>query len=393
VVASSGASVCFASLAIYTFAVFLKPLSEEFSWSREALSSAYAAMAITSALAAAPIGILGDRLGARTVVVTALAIGGVLFASLSLLTPQLWHLYLVFGAFGVVATGASPVGYARAVTSWFTRHRGLALAFAISGGSIGGMVHPTVTQALIDAVGWRMAYLMLGTLIVAAGVPLAFRFIRERPASAPRSKSGSGGVAARDALASRMFWILAAVVFCSSLAQSSTLVHLSALLTDRGLSASQSAAVLSVMGLASVCGRLATGWLVDRFFAARVSFALLIVASVGAFILSGAESLAVGALAAFLIGFGTGGETDVAPYLMSRYFGLRSFSTLYGLAWTAHASAAAIGPVVMGRAFDATASYETVLVRLSIIAGSVAVLMLWMPRYADSPQETGAATV
>ena len=68
--------------------------------------------------------------------------------------------------------------------------------------------------------------------------------------------------------------------------------HLPALLSDHGLSPGQSAAALSVMGLASICGRLATGWLVDRFFAARVSFVLLLLAAGGAFLLSNAESFA-----------------------------------------------------------------------------------------------------
>jgi MFS family permease len=272
------------------------------------------------------------------VVSSALLLGGLLFASLSLLTPQLWHLYLVFAAIGVVTTGASPVGYARAVSSWFSRHRGLALAIAISGGSLGGIVHPATTQTLLRIVGWRTTYAILGVAIVAIGVPLARRFSRDREATRARAATTADGVSVGDGLATRMFWILAVVVFCSSLAQSSTLVHLPALLSDRGS---------------------------------------------GVFLLSSADSLAMGALAAFLIGFGTSGETDVAPYLLSRYFGLRSFSTLYCLTWMSHAAAGAVGPVLMGRVFDATGSYEIVLMRLSLAAVSVAGLMLLMPRYDD----------
>jgi MFS family permease len=393
VVGASGVSVCLASLAVYTFPILLKPLTDEFGWSREGVSTAYAAMAIMSALAAAPIGVLGDRFGARVVVSGALAAGGLLFASLALLTSQLWHLYVVFAAIGIVTTGASPVGYARAVTSWFTRHRGLALAVAISGGSLGGVLHPAATHTLLRVVGWRTTCAILGSAIAAVGVPMALRFIRERDRGPSHLATPAAGVSACDGLRTRMFWILAVVIFCSSLTFSSTLVHLSALLSDRGLSAGQSAAAISVMGLASICGRLATGWLVDRFFAARVSLVLLVLAGSGAFLLSGANSFALGAFAAFLIGFGTSGETDVAPYLLSRYFGLRSFSTLYGLTWMSHATAAAVGPVLMGRAFDATGSYETVLVRLSIVAVSVAGLMLLMPRYDASPDKPVAVPV
>jgi MFS family permease len=393
VVGASALSVCLGAVAVYTFAILLKPLSDEFGWSREAVSSAFGAMAIASAIAAAPIGVLGDRFGARTVVSVALLFGGLLFASLSLLTPQLWHLYLVFAAIGAVTTGFSPVGYARAVSSWFARHRGLALGLAISGGSLGGVLHPPLTQALLPLVGWRTTYAVLGLAIAAIGVPLALRFIRERDRGEAHIAGTASGVSTGEGVGTRMFWILAVTVFCSSLTQSSTLVHLPALLNDRGLSPSQSAAALSVLGVASLCGRLATGWLIDRFFAARVSLVLLVLAGSGAFLLSSADSFAAGALAAFLIGFGTSGETDVAPYLLSRYFGLRSFSTLYGLIWMSHASAAAVGPVLMGRAFDATSSYEIVLVRLSMVAVSVAALMLFMPRYGAWSKKSVAAVV
>jgi MFS family permease len=143
------------------------------------------------------------------------------------------------------------------------------------------------------------------------------------------------------------------------------------------------------MGGASLVGRLMTGWLLDRFFAARVSFGLLTMAAVGTFLLSGADSLTTGVLAAVLIGLGMGGEADVTPYLISRYFGLRSFSVLYGLTWTFYAFAGAIGPILMGKAFDVTGSYEALLVQLALATFAVAALMLFLPRYA--PPESAAA--
>jgi MFS family permease len=185
----------------------------------------------------------------------------------------------------------------------------------------------------------------------------------------------------RRGLSSRAFWILVVVIFFSSAIQSSAIVHLYSLLTDRGVPASQAALALSVFGGASMISRLGTGWLIDRFFAPRVAFGLLVIAGLGAWVLSGAHSFAAGAVAAALIGFGTSGEADVAPYLLSRYFGLRSFSLLYGFAWAATATAAVVGPILMGRAFDVTGSYDVLLVRLAVLALAVAALMLVMPRY------------
>jgi cyanate permease len=76
-----------------------------------------------------------------------------------------------------------------------------------------------------------------------------------------------------------------------------------------------------------------------------------------------------------------GGEGDVTPYLLSRYFGLKSFATLYGFTWSAYAIAGAVGPIVMGRAFDATGSYSGLLVRLAAVTLAAAALMLLLPRY------------
>jgi cyanate permease len=89
-------------------------------------------------------------------------------------------------------------------------------------------------------------------------------------------------------------------------------------------------------------------------------------------------------MAAALIGLGMGGEADITPYILSRYFGLRSFSTLYGLTYTAYAFAGAIGPVLMGKAFDATGSYIVLLSQLAIATFAVAALMLLMPAYQHS---------
>jgi len=390
VAAASGAGVFVSSLFIYTFAVLLKPLTEEFSWSRESVSRAYGIAAITVAVCAAPLGYLLDRLGARLIVGPCVALFGCAFASLAALSPRLWHLYALFAVIGMAAVGTSPMAYARAVSSWFERRRGMALALTISGMSVGGMVHPPATHLLIQRVGWRGACLTLGGLVLAAGLPIVAGFVRERrvaqsPVSGP--DRGAVGASVGDGLRSRIFWIVIAVLFCSSIAYSGAIVHMPALLTDRGLSADRGAMGLSVMGGAGVAGRLITGWLIDRFFAARVSFALLAIASLGTFLLAGAHSFATGTLAAALIGFGMGGELDVVPYLLSRYFGLRSLSTLYSFNYLAMAVAASIGPVLMGRAFDSTGSYETLLVTLASGMLIVSTLMLALPRYdaLDAP--------
>jgi MFS family permease len=381
--ASVGVFVSFASLFVYTFGVLLKPLAEEFSWSREAVSAAFGIAAMTVAACSPLLGYLFDRVKPTRIIVPCLIVFGCAFASLALLTPRLWQLYLTFFVLGVVGNGTAQMAYSRAISSWFERRRGTALAVVMSGGAIGAIVLPPAAEALIETVGWRRACLVLGAMVLVVGIPIVARFIRERPADRGAA-TVLGGVSIREGVTSRVFWILVVVLFAQSIAQNGALTHMSALLTDRGVPASGAALALSAMGAASLFGRLATGWLLDRFFAPRVGFCLLSVAAVGTYLLAGAQSMAVGVVAAGLIGFGMGAEADVTPYILSRYLGLRSFAMLYGLTWTAYAIAGAVGPVLMGRAFDATGSYTALLTQLAVGTFLIAALMLLMPRYAQT---------
>jgi predicted MFS family arabinose efflux permease len=372
--------VGFASLLVYTFGIFLKPLTAEFGWSRQSASSAFGIAAMSVAACSPPLGMLLDRFPARRIVIPCIAIFGCAFASLSLLTSHLWHLYATFLVLGVVGNGTAHLSFSRALTTWFRERRGTAFAVLMTGGAIGAIVLPPLAEALIQAAGWRTAALLLGVMVLALGLPLGFK-VKERPGTETSRQEAQSGATVAEGLRSGSFWIIVAVLFCASISQNGALTHLAALLTDRGIPASGAAFAASAMGGAILIGRLLTGWLLDRFFAPRVAVVLLGIAALGAFLLATATTMPLGILAAAMIGFGMGGEADVTPYLLAKYFGLRAFSTLYGLTWTAYAIAGAIGPVIMGKAFDATGSYQTLLIQLAALTAAAAGLMLFLPRY------------
>ncbi|HTS70754.1 MAG TPA: MFS transporter, partial [Terriglobia bacterium] len=129
---------------------------------------------------------------------------------------------------------------------------------------------------------------------------------------------------------------------------------------------------------------LAVGWVLDRFFGARVAFAVYLITAGGILVLARADTLLMGCMGAGLVGVGAGGEADITPYLLTRYFGLRAFSTLYGITWTFYAIAGALGPVILGRAFDSTGSYTSLLLLLAAVMAAAAALMLLLPRYAGA---------
>ncbi len=374
--------VSFASLLVYTFSVFLKPLTVQFGWSRQAAAGAFGIASLALAASSPLIGQLLDRYPARRIILPCLAIFGCAFASLSLMTGQLWQLYGIFLVIGIVGNGTAHLAYSRVLTTWFEERRGVAFAVVMTGGAIGAIVLPPLATALIRVEGWRAAFAILGAMVLVVGLPLGSR-VRQRTRPTHFREAPVPGVTVKEGMRSRAFWIIVGVLFAASISQNGAIAHLSALLTDRGISAVKAAWAASAMGAAILAGRLITGWLLDRFFAPRVAFCLLGIAACGTFLLSGARSLPMGITGAAMIGFGMGGEADVTPYVVAKYFGLRSFSTLYGFTWTAYAIAGAIGPVIMGKAFDATRSYQALLFQLALLTLAAAILMLFLPPYRD----------
>ena len=378
VVAACSVAAFFATVPLNAFAVFLKPLTADFSWSRENAASAFGTMTLLGALSAPLWGILLDRFGAHRLVGPCLALSGCAVASLSALTSSIWHFRVALGAIGLVTMGASAIAYSRAIFGWFDTLRGRALGLVLAGAASSSIVVAPVAETLVRVAGWRIAWLALGSATVFVASPIAIRFIRDRPR--PKAVAATAHDAHLEgALRSRVFWTLVLVVFAGTAAINGAIVHMAALLGDRGVAASRAAFALSAMGAASLAGRLGTGWLLDKFSAIRVSVAMLTIAALGTFLLSAAHALGTGMIAAICIGFGSGGEFDVVPYLLSRSFGLRSLSTLYGFTWTAWGLAGATGPILMGRAFDATGSYTTALVELGFITLAAAALMLTLP--------------
>ncbi|MEO8657909.1 MAG: MFS transporter [Bryobacteraceae bacterium] len=372
----------FGPILIYTFGIMLKSLTGEFGWSRETISTAFGCASFTLGLSSPGLGWLLDRYGPRRVIVPCVMLFGAAFASLSLLTNNRIQLFGTFILIGAVGNATSQMGFARAVSTWFQQHRGMALAVMIAGSTVGSVLTPFIAQRLIVNYGWRATYAILGSAPFLIALPLVIRFLREKTEHrTSRLVASMAGTPVAAALATRPFWILALTLFLTAMSTTGILTHLAALLTDRGVTAGGAAAAVSVVAGTGIIGRLITGWLLDRAFGPRVNMVLLFTTAAGLLLLSQAQSAASGLVAAALIGFSMGGESDVTPYLLGRYYGLRRFATLYGLTWTAYAVAAAMGSVLLGRAFDATGSYGVVLVRLAILVFIAGLLMLLMPQY------------
>ena len=377
-----GVMAGFGSLFVYTFSVFVKPLAGQFGWTREAISGGFAIAAVTLGIVSPLLGRLIDRLGPRRIILPCMTVYACGILSLAFLHFCIWQFYATCFVLGLVGNGAAHLAYSRSISTWFHQRLGTALAFVMVGAGLGAMILPVVAQSIITRSGWRSAYGSLGVLALLLGLPLSWHYIRERGAidrkAVPVAHSGRS---LQQGLASYSFWIVTAILFVSSISMNGAITHLSALLTDRGITPAQAALCASVLGGSSLLGRVAVGWFLDRFFGPRVALGINLLTAVGVFLLARAGSFPAGCIAAALIGIGAGGEAATTPYLLTRYFGLRAFSTLYGLTWTFYAAAGAIGPVLLGKAFDATGSYAYLLGILAAALAVAAAMNLLLPRY------------
>lgn len=384
----SGIATIFFSI----FTLFVKPWQREFGWNREQIAQAFTFAAMSVAVCSPFIGRLLDRIEPRRLIAAMMTVFGLGFASLAWLSPHLLRLQLTAVFLGIAGTGTYQLGYARIVASWFERRLGAALSVVVAGSGLGSLVLPPLVQHAITAYGWRDTILMLSVLPLLVGAPLTLWLAPSRRMQAQKSATAASdatiGLSWRQALRSRTFWLIAGGIGCMSLAENGLVVHLAPMLSDRGLKPENAAIIVSVLGGASITGRLLLGWVLDYAQAAYIAMGALLLGAGGIFFLAHAQTFNAAILAALMAGLGMGCEFDLVPYMLKRYFGMRAFSTLYGVSYSVYAIAGGTAPLWLGYIYDSTGSYTRVLSWFSLLAAAIAFGMLALPAYryaAEAP--------
>lgn len=384
--AFTGVMVSFAPIVPYTFSLFLDPLHAAFGWKREAMGGAFALAAIMVALVSPLIGLLLDRFPPRRIILPGIVVFAVALATLSRLTPHIVQFYLTFFVIGMVANATAQFAYTRTVLTWFTSHRGFALALLLTGSGIGSMLIPPLTEWMIEHHGWRSGFLLLGGIAI-LGFPLTALLVRNRPDASivHTERHADTGVTVAAALRATSFWILAVITVLSAFSENGLVTNLASILTQHGVLAGTAALALSVRGGASIIGRLGIGIAIDRVSPERIQSFVLALAAAGTLILAFASGAGTALLGAAFLGVGLGSEADVMPYLLARYFGRRHFSMLYGLTWTAYAIGGATGPLWIGHFYDRAGAYlPRFIVYLAAVAFGAVVLSFFLPSDQES---------
>lgn len=398
VVAGIGLCLGYAPIIVYSFSVFIEPLTQDLHSNRASISLAFTLANIMMSISSPLVGRWADRFGARGVIVIASTIFALLLISAPLLSGKLWSFYLFFALLGFVGSVPAPIPYVKVISRWFDRRRGLALGLTMIGIGSGAILMPALAQRLIAILGWRSTYMVIGLLVLVVSVPIVAFFLKESPEEmgllpdgaitarlAAEKQNSEGGLTWRDARRTATFWLMVGAIFLVSASVHGCVLHLAPLLSDRGVSPQRAALAISFTGSAILIGRVGSGYLLDRFFAPRVAMCIFGATACGiALLRTGAASGQI-FLAAFLIGLGMGAEVDIIAFLTSRYFGLRAFGEVYGYAFASYVLAGALGPWLMGLGFDRSGSYGSILVGFLLATLLAAVLMTRLGPYRFRP--------
>lgn len=370
VAAAVGNGSGLSGLSFYTFGVFVLPLVAAFGWTRGEVSIAASFLIVGTAITAPIIGGVIDRYGAKRVGIYSMIALGLGYAVLTRLDGTLGVFYVAWFALSLIGGGTTPVVWTRTVNLWFDRGRGLALGVALAGSGVAGIFAPVLISRVIAEYGWQGGYLAVSGFMLLVSVPLIALTMQELPltgataeASAkPHHSSATPGYLLGEALRQLAFWKIAVGFFMVSAVIAALIINLIPLLVDRGLAQQSAASIAGVMGVAVLVGRIAIGFLLDRFSAPAVARVLLILCAVGCFVLTLPDvSTTLITLSVLSLGLAAAAEVDLVAYLTSRFFGMRAYGEIYGWQLTSFYLGAALGPLAAGMAFDHYQSYVPTL--------------------------------
>jgi predicted MFS family arabinose efflux permease len=368
------------AIVLFTFGILLTPITMEFGWARGTVGAANFFAHVTAALATPFVGILIDRYGIRKTSLTFITLFSLSVAAISLTPASPIMFFVLYAICGLFSAGQTPLPYAKAVAACFDARRGIALGVAMAGVGIGTSLIPRWTQFLIDSYGWREAYIGLGLTTFIIAFPAVAFFVGQADERLARNRDADiatiPGTAGRDAIRSYQFWTIgiAAILFASAIL--GTIGHLVPYLTDRGIDRQTAASMMVGVGISTIIGRLVSGYLLDRYFAPYVAaffFSLPLISL--ALLISGATGFGL-FLAIIGLGLGLGAEIDLMGFLVSRYFGIRSFGEIYGYVFALFALGSGFGPMAHGFAFDFSGSYNVSHMVSIALVTSAAMLLL-----------------
>lgn len=384
----------------YVFSVFIDPIIADTGLSRTTISSLYAVGTGVSAAMVVIVSRLVDRYGARTML-TAIGTGLGLACIVMSQAAGALSILLGFASLRALGQGSMTVTATLLANQWFVRKRGRAMAIVGLGLALSNAVIPPVARALIDAVDWRNAYVIIGVSVWMLIIPTALLVVRNRPediglfpdgASEPpagerRSTSDPNlGRKPVRVFSSPGFWLLAIPLSAPSFITTALVFHQVSIFGERGLSADVAAAVFVPTAIAAAATSMLTGILVDRMGPKLVYLINLGVLLLGALlILQTMSSPLVATIYAIVLGSSNGMQSVINGVTWAHYYGRRGLGRVQGAAAMVTISGAALGPLPVAAMQERSGNYDSAfLMLIALVVGCWLMAALYRPQVQQS---------
>ncbi|MEM7408011.1 MAG: MFS transporter [Pseudomonadota bacterium] len=345
----------------YAFGLFIPSLADTYGWTRTEISASLSFAAV-SGLTAPLIGRIMDRIGARPVIVFSLVISGLGLVLRPLMT-ELWHWYALSFLQFVTFAGMTTLPTGKLVAAWYPTARGRMLGIAAMGNNFGGLTVPIGVAAVLAMASWREAFAALGATCFVLAV-IAWFIVRERPGTTHAENAPSTatttqtGYTAREAVRTRLFYIILLVVTLGYFTYSTILSHALAHLVNLGVSATEAAVALSTLAMGGFAGKVVFGTMTDKIGPRLAAIANLSGQAVTGALVAYLDSPDLVRYLLPVFGLFMGGFGVVHTVLVQDAFGLKHFGAIMGLMSSSSVVAFGLGPLLAGYAFDRYGSYS-----------------------------------
>lgn len=376
-----------------SFAVLVDPLVERFDWKRGDISIAYSLAFICSMPAMLVFGWLGDRYGARALMIGAsimISAGTVLLGMIR----ELWQLYVLYGVFvGALGNAAFQVLLPVIVTRWFEKKMGIALGFYWAALGAGPAIFAPLFRWMIETYGWESTFLVVGGAF--GGILLAFSsLIRTSPAEMglsaygaqdPATKQGSAAganIGLRSVLSGRPIWLLMGCHHFGCAGHAVILAHGVSMATHHGIPGLQAAGVLSTIAGVSIISRFTFSILTERYGGRTVLTWAVLGQSLSILTLLFATEAWHFYAFAVIFGICYGGEMVGFPIINRQIFGPSApLSSIFSFETIGASSGMALGGWIGGVLFDHSGDYTSAILAAAGIGFLALPLALWLPRH------------
>lgn len=402
-------------------AIFMKPMANEFGWSRAAITGSIAIGSLSAALLSPFIGPVLDQYGPRMT-----AFWGILFLSLGLVgmtfVSRIWQLYLFFGMGRMIAVGILQLVISVSVSNWFIRKRGRAMGIVSLGPRLGSVLLPLLTQLFIMGFGWRLAWSSLGIIVsLMSGIP-ALLFLRHRPESMGLLPDGDAGISkdtnpykpvddisaatfapayeysltGSQAIRTSTFWLLTTVHSLIPFVQAGINFHMYPFLTDYGIAPMTAVLILAVINFSGAFGSISWGVFSERInvktlLAVNIFFSSLLFLTIyWTVLLKASDHTLIGMLFLLSVFYGVtfGGRAPLLNIIWADFFGRHSLGSIIGYSSLFRLTANAVGPIFAAVFYDIYGSYKFPFYFFAVslfIAGFICIKMS-APKLPENPE-------